>query len=732
MAADATPEQQPLSPTQLTPFSVDEYASEALAQGKGLGDLQAELSKRLAGVQQSLFSLINRRYEDFLQLSTSLTGVDDTIGQVRRPLGKVAEDVGQVHGELSAKLEFIDSRLAYRQAVREKRQLLRVFIDLWQLLDRADMVLKESAGGEDVKCLERAAVDLAQIRYFGRKAADHPFVKRVRERIDSMEQTLLGGLARLLSQYLGRFGEGGPVAVGDLAVVTQCLRAYSTIEEGERAEAIIRNVLVGPMAQEVFRHSSKGMGMEPSVFSNMLQRALVFVERVGVPLVRGVGAQLANNEYQLMARVFWRSIATQVMEQLPLVFVPGMPDRFHENYRAACRFMQDFGRLFAGEVVDAGLLLAAEPSLAEFNRKWQLSAYFSIRKRQIVNVLDDVTGGSPEATEARLGVPVTELQQECGLLTEPAARLVWTVRRCWASSVYLEPLAAWSWQLHIQLLMWYVSTMVSGVQELIRRNGRLEKAAALESADVRGLLWLVHDSRAVRGRLMPEEIQRITKLVVSPIGLHETGGVGEDLVSNLEQGMYGVLDPLTNMEHAALSYISATIVSVSCANLTSQLRRTTSQYRHTNRSPPTTASPYITKLFSQLVSVEEEGEGLGEQAGVEFAGIKQSLRQSVCSYISLKFSQASLDALATLSKAEASLQRLRRATAGRHTAAGADGLPVPEGVDMRGTTPATDNEKIRRQIWLDAKALDDTVHGYGVDTHKDFAEFIRVIAPLGT
>ncbi|KAJ2296614.1 hypothetical protein H4S02_012930, partial [Coemansia sp. RSA 2611] len=120
-------------------FDVDAYAAAAYAQGKSLEDLQTELSGQLQRVRRSLYSLINERYEDFLGLSTSLTGIDTTIEDIRQPLAGIKQGIEHVHEELQSKLEYMDSRLAYRTQLREKKLLLRVFIDLSQLLDRVAM-----------------------------------------------------------------------------------------------------------------------------------------------------------------------------------------------------------------------------------------------------------------------------------------------------------------------------------------------------------------------------------------------------------------------------------------------------------------------------------------------------------------------------------------------------------------------------------------------------------------
>ncbi|KAJ2704411.1 hypothetical protein H4R19_005239, partial [Coemansia spiralis] len=251
-ADDASPELPPR-----TAFDVAAYAAQGQQQGKGLAAMHAELGGQLRSVRRELHSLINHRYEDFLGLSTSLTEVDTTIGSVRVPLADIRSEIESAHSDLAAKLDNVDSQLRYRAAIRGKRLLLRLFIDLSQLLDRADAVLKEaaaidvaiSAGAEYAKCLERAAVDVSQIRYFARKGSGHPFVHQAADRIRRIEDTLLAALDQSLTTCIARYLDeqqrdaSTPADSDDdgaVATIAQCLRAYSTVEEDARAEDILR------------------------------------------------------------------------------------------------------------------------------------------------------------------------------------------------------------------------------------------------------------------------------------------------------------------------------------------------------------------------------------------------------------------------------------------------------------------------------------------------------------
>ncbi|KAJ2562373.1 hypothetical protein GGH12_003284 [Coemansia sp. RSA 1822] len=742
------------------PFNTKAYAAAALAQGKALDTVQSELSKRLQQTQRTLFSLINQRYEDFLGLSTSLTGIDTTIDELRAPLTNVKREIRAVSEELQTKLEYMDSRLAYRAQLREKKQVLRLFLDLGQLLNRVGLVLAEAEATKDpaehVTCLERAAVDVSQIRYFARKGSEYPYVVAAQQRIQQIEESLLTALEHSLQPALERFldqctaqNDGSDPLASQTAgsdetahLIAQTLRAYSTVEETERAEDIMRIALVRPIVSHVFGAlPGRGMGLEPEKFASMLRSVLQFAKSTCVPLVRSIESHLAagsngSTGYKLAVRVVWREISTCIMESLPLVFVPGMPERFHKNYREACVFVSEFSQMFSlsndGAECDSLML---DPVYMEFSRKWQLSAYFSIQKKHVIAVLEDFERGKlPNAahvsesngTRSSTPVPKTQVDEkdvlqikyDAGLLTEHAARAVWAVKQCWAPSVYLESLAAKFWQLTMQILLWYQQTAGQCIQQLIQSNTSKDSVQALESPELDELLHHMHDMFAIQ-EVAAEQTRAICRVVPGT----DTGAHG--ISACLESAVGQALAPLDDTSNQAADHISSTIVAPSTSTLVSHLRRTTSQFRHTNRPPPSTPSPYIPKLFTYLESTESKI--THDQTSER---IKHMLRTRVIVRVTQEFARVCADALATISKTEASLLRLRKSRA--HVARVDVGdVVVPIGVDLRGRVPDADNDKIRRQIWLDVDRVARIVRDYGVETDPEFARFVDLIQLLG-
>ncbi|KAJ2241375.1 hypothetical protein GGI13_007355, partial [Coemansia sp. RSA 455] len=260
MRADVSSKPQSQHPA----FDLEQFAETRLEEGKDLDALHLELSQQLIQVRRELHNLIDLRYEDFLGLSSSVAGIDTTINDIKQPLTDLSVQISEVHTELASKLERIDARIAYRQAVRDKKHMLRLFIDLSQLLDRVNAVLSEAeqqlrGGGNNVgalteylKSLERAAGEFSQARYFIEKGGAYPFILQAAERMQTQEERLHVALDAFLVSRIDEYvlaqskGRMEPDSA-HMGLLAQCLRTYTTVGEYDRAEALIRERLVRPV-----------------------------------------------------------------------------------------------------------------------------------------------------------------------------------------------------------------------------------------------------------------------------------------------------------------------------------------------------------------------------------------------------------------------------------------------------------------------------------------------------
>lgn len=85
-------------------FDPDQFLSSR--RHLGLERLKVELNNHLRYLKTELFELINRDYQDFINLSTNLKGVDRTIDDLRRPLLKMGTKAEVSSGYLIALIAY--------------------------------------------------------------------------------------------------------------------------------------------------------------------------------------------------------------------------------------------------------------------------------------------------------------------------------------------------------------------------------------------------------------------------------------------------------------------------------------------------------------------------------------------------------------------------------------------------------------------------------------------------
>ncbi|KAJ1897089.1 hypothetical protein LPJ66_003590 [Kickxella alabastrina] len=670
------------------PFDVDSYAATRHSQSKTLSDVHSELAHQQKQSQQELHQLISSRYKDFLDLSTQLTGIDTTIAQETQPeLQQITRAIHHTHSDLSRRLALIDRKLAYRARIREKRAHLRMLLDIAQLIRRAKGAVQESS---EVDALERAAADHAQIRYYVAKAsgtpglAQHAFLEDARRQSAEIAARLMAALGTCLELRVRAYAARPSAA--EAAPVAHCLRAFATADAGAEAEALLRARLVRPPLQQIMGAvRAKGLSVGPAEFRALLRQALVCARRRGPPLLGAVAEHAPGTAYGLALRVFWRETAAEIIRALPLVFVPGSPDLFHGNYTAAMAFAAAFARLF-------GL---GPDDLADFARKWQLSAYFSLRRRQIIDAVE-----GPGAGPAAAGSDPPD----------PAVRAVGALRQCWDAGVVVPPLGSRFWHLSLQVLQWAAAALALSAERL----GRSGPSALLRLA-----------------RSVDELAQHARTLPATAL---ESTGAAADCGSApvLGAALAHALQPLDALAESIPARVAADIVARACAPLATQLRRTVALFRHTGRPPPAAASAYVAQLFGELAAVEAAAREAHDGGFADELCVR--VRRGVCHGVSAAVAAAAADALAAVSKTEASLLRLRGSAArsARPAAPAADDALVPAGVDLRGSVPGSDNDKIRRQVWLDIAETARLISALGAQPHAEFSSLLRAIAPLGT
>ncbi|KAJ1679340.1 hypothetical protein EV182_002257, partial [Spiromyces aspiralis] len=256
-------------------FDVDAWVADQLqSQGQERQDVQQTLAymrealaARLDAVQARLHSLINDRYTDFLGLSNSV----------------------DAQSKWKGKLADFESKLKYRQQIRDKKRVLEMFLDISKLLANVEGLLRDCGDGNGrdaptrIKLLERAVGDCNRIRYLVGKGQGYPIIDHImRVRADKLEVLLHESLVSFLKDWIERYlaSEGS----AEFDQLEQCLRAFSIIDQTERAELLLRANLVDPAIAKILASKqgkdgsiNTGISIDPAVLQDILDAIRNFV-----------------------------------------------------------------------------------------------------------------------------------------------------------------------------------------------------------------------------------------------------------------------------------------------------------------------------------------------------------------------------------------------------------------------------------------------------------------------
>lgn len=118
-----------------------------------------------------MIELINEDYADFVNLSSDLVGLDQSIGKIQLPLQTLKEEIASVRTVVGDTMHEIADCLAAKHLLHEQLKNVQSFIaarqssaKLRQLLDEE---LRSDDDGETVNpiMLERAAMELVRLKH---------------------------------------------------------------------------------------------------------------------------------------------------------------------------------------------------------------------------------------------------------------------------------------------------------------------------------------------------------------------------------------------------------------------------------------------------------------------------------------------------------------------------------------------------------------------------------------
>ena len=375
-----------------------------------LETLRDDLGVYLKVLRSAMIELINEDYADFVNLSTNLVGLDQSISQLEAPLIAFRSHVEDVRAAVAATHAAVNEKLRRRDEIHQKKVALQNLEHITNTVTKIERLLglgaatataaagkAGSRSGEDLSgdLIERVATEINHLNFCVSKCESDTFVAELNPRLGAIGDCVHGTLeAQMLeaAESVAAASESAAAADGERArpehVLKRCLRIYATIDRTGDAERLVRERLVRPYLEEVITEQS--LSDDPKGLVGLYQRALKVVpDKLSVLLsltckardkTAAAQKQRHHKDYDFLVTAVWPEIVEQIDENLGFIFSAGNPEKFFDNYSNTIEFVAQFERA----LVEHGSAIAQfreSESHKNFLGRWNLQIYFQVRQQ---------------------------------------------------------------------------------------------------------------------------------------------------------------------------------------------------------------------------------------------------------------------------------------------------------------------------------------------------------------
>ena len=657
---------------------------------------------------------------------------------------------------------------------------------------------RASALRERCRLLERVAGEANRSRFFQTQGDEKnlAFVKGLKPRVERSEARLADAVAKAVAEAC---------ASRDAVAVARCLSAYVALGRAAEAERAIREARVAPAVAEALKRHEATLSEAQSDFAALLETCVdaalrsVDVElEVTSPKWRrrtetgtetdlknsggddDVHAGATSSAANLDARVcvlggcVLAEIDERVAAYAPGAYTPGAPDAFFKNHLAACAAIDALERALPPTRAALALFRASEPTLTFFKR-WNVAAYFALRRREIVTRLDaeleeDRLTRAVAGAEDGDGTALSQAPPGAAFATAAAAGTYAALEKCFdAERVFLPRAADKFVKLAAQILARFGGWVVAGATSVAPaapsvgagREAPLAEAydsassgqadcerpgesgsLSLESlppqdtpsvvswgatASDEDLLRLRGDVEVLAARVETALAPRVAAALARTLGDAAAAAATEVLCDGAaaltrardsDESLDESFKKTNVNARSAAESLDARLASDvvrRCAVALGQLKGVTATFRMTNKPMPTKPSHFANGVVEPLRRFAESG-AVREAS----APTRRALVDAAVAGVCAAYEKAAADLTVSVRKTEASLIRLKdRKGEKEKVSAAATSATASTAPGTRGGP--TDAEKICRQVRLDAEAFGRAVARLGFDPEKSDA-----------
>ncbi len=412
--------------------------------------LRDDLGVYLKVLQSAMIELINEDYADFVNLSTNLVGLDQSIDKLEEPLIEYRKRVADVKGELGETLDVLQEKLRQREALYGKKMALQNLEHISNTLAKIERLLGLSIGSSSEippsvemsgDLVERVATEINHLNFCVSKCRASTFVKEIQPRLKIIGDHLHGSLESQLLDALSTSEGGGA------EVLRRCLRVFATVDRISDAESLVRTKILRPALEEVI--CEEALAEDPMGLQGVLQKVLKLVPTHLGPLLmltnshydRTSSSAKVISEFDFLCRAFFPEVLEQIDENISNIFSAGNPNIFFNSYQTCLEFLLDFERELG--TVDAVAAFRETEACKQYLSRWNLPVYFQIRFQELALPVENSIQNIFQKVEDEGG---------CKFRLRATDTAMTAIEKCWSESVFIDALAHKFWKLTLQII----------------------------------------------------------------------------------------------------------------------------------------------------------------------------------------------------------------------------------------------------------------------------------------
>lgn len=357
-------------------FSVDEFLQEH-RNAATLETMRDDLGIYLKVLRSAMIELINEDYADFVNLSSNLLGLDQSINGIQLPLNGLKEEILSIKTTLEDTMNDVNQCLEQKRLLRDHLKSVHCLISVRKSVDKLTNLLNEQLNDDetlDAVLLERAAMELIKLKYDLRFCEHHIAKLENRngmERYNELRKQLLKKVAHFFLKVLNAKNN---------EQLERCLRVYSTLGEQRTAEAIFRKEIVGAYMNPIISESA--LQNSPQGLDGIYKQILKFFDekmKQLSALTHQTGPHTTSSfvaGFDFIVNSFWTEVEQRLEIDMASIFAPGNPEAFYQKYKCSNAFLEQIEKIIKNE--EKIKSFRSHKQYKQFQSKWNLPVYFQV------------------------------------------------------------------------------------------------------------------------------------------------------------------------------------------------------------------------------------------------------------------------------------------------------------------------------------------------------------------